>query len=32
VRHHVFADVDAADGGDEAAEGFGYGAGAAGVV
>ena len=32
VRHHVLADVDATDGGDIAAEGLGYGAGAAGVV
>lgn len=32
VRHHVLADVDPADGGDEAAKGFCYGPGAAGVV
>jgi hypothetical protein len=32
VLYHVFADVDAADGGDVAAEGLGDGAGAAGVV
>jgi hypothetical protein len=32
VRDHVFADVDAADGGHVAAEGLGDGAGAAGVV
>jgi hypothetical protein len=32
VRYHVFADVDAADGGYVAAEGFRDGAGAAGVV
>ena len=32
VRDHVFADVDAADGGHVAAEGFCDGAGAAGVV
>jgi hypothetical protein len=32
VRYHVLADVDAADGGHVAAEGFRDGAGAAGVV